>query len=323
METFNLFRQLFKGILFTGVTILSVTGCKTGELKDEVAMLNEKQAFITAQRDSIQKLLNLKSDQYDTIYAHYSKVTTEIKTITVKNQSLQAAYNKRGEQIKKLTAENEDLKNSINKQNIETDSLKREIVLIQQKVAVVETKKVEAEKSNDNLAMALKAKEEKIAADSVARANKPIPPKVSGFISITEIGGGLGLGDVSVDYSSRLLGLNTIAGYKINEHWISGLGAGVNFYNGGAMIPLYVDLRYIIDNGSKVNPFFVADGGAVVDLNGINSSGLFIHPSFGIQKKLNDRASFHVSTGLWIQQAPSGMRNSFYTIKGGVSFRSK
>jgi hypothetical protein len=323
METRGIFRQLFKEILITGVTLLSVSGCKTGGLKDEVAMLNEKQAFITAQRDSIQRLLNLKSIQYDTVYANYNKAMTEIKTMMITNQSLQVARNKKGDQIKTLNSENEVLTTTISKSNIENDSLKTEIALLQQKVTTVETQKAEAEKSNNDLAGTLKANQDKLVADSVALANKPSPRKVSGFISITEIGGGLGLGDVSVDYSRRLVTLNTIVGYRINDHWISGLGAGVNIYNGGTMIPLYVDLRYIFDNGGKVNPFFVADGGAVVDVKSFNSSGLFINPCFGIQKKLTSRASFHISTGLWIQQAPSGMRNSFYTFKGGVSFRAK
>ena len=113
----------------------------------------------------------------------------------------------------------------------------------------------------------------------------------------------------------QLVTVNTIAGYRVNNHFIAGIGAGANFYNGGTMIPLYLDFRYKFNQG-KVTPFFVADGGVLFDPKGLSSSGLFINPAFGIAKKLNNKVSFHISGGLWVQEAPAGSRNSFLNIKG-------
>jgi hypothetical protein len=130
------------------------------------------------------------------------------------------------------------------------------------------------------------------------------------------------LGDASMDYSGSVVTLNTIAGYRVNNHFTAGIGAGFNFYNGGNMIPLYLDFRYRFNEGN-ITPFFVADGGVVFDLKNSSSSGLFINPAFGVSKKLNNKVSFHLSAGILTQQAPAGMRNSFFNFKGGVSFMGK
>jgi len=322
MKSIYLSRQLFNVFLYTALITFLLPGCKTGELNDEVAILIEKQAFIASQRDSLLRILTLKSAQYDTVYARNSSLIEDNKTLADKNKSLQSGYNKRGEQLKKVSAENVEMSKAMSEKSAENDSLRNVIAELQQKVTDTDNQKNEAEKDNAILAQSIQEKDQKIVADSVAIANKPIPAKESGFISITEIGGGLGLGDVSVDYSSRLISINTIAGYRVNNHFIAGIGTGVNIYNGGTMIPLYLDFRYGFNEG-KVSPFFVADGGVLFHPDGLSSSGLFINPAFGITKKLNNKVSFHISAGLWVQEAPQGMRNSFFNIKGGVSFRGK
>jgi hypothetical protein len=315
-------RQLFFVSLFTAIIILLISGCKTGELKDEVAVLNEKQAFITAQRDSLLQIISQKIIQYDTVYAKYNNIIEENKTLIEKNKSLQSGYNKRGDQLKKVSAENVEMLNALSEKSAENDSLRKVIDVLQQKVTDTDNQKTEVEKSNAELAQSLQVKDQIIAADSIAEANKPIPVKESGFISINETGGGFGLGDVAVDYSRSLISINSIAGYRVNNHFIAGIGTGVNIYNGGTMIPLYLDFRYRFNEG-KVTPFFVADGGVLIDTKSISSSGLFINPAFGITKKLNNKVLFHLSAGLWVQEAQQNIRNSFFNVKVGVSFLGK
>lgn len=322
MENIYPSRQLSKVFLYIALIIFFIPGCKPGEQNDEMALLIEKQTFITAQRDSLLRLLDLKNYQIDTVYARINSLKEENKTLAEKNKSLQIALNRKGEQAKKVTAENDAISKALSEKSIENDSLRNVIAVMQQKIIVTDSQKIEVEKSNAILAQSVQQKDMKIAADSIAIANKPKPPKESGFVSITEIGGGLGLGDVSVDYSNRMITVNTIAGYRVNNHFIAGIGTGVNIYNGGFMIPAYLDFRYAFNKG-KVSPFFVADGGVLFHPDGLSSSGLFINPAFGVTKQLNSRTSFHISGGVWVQEAPQGMRNSFFNIKGGVSFMGK
>mgnify|MGYP005840768595 CR=1 FL=1 len=88
------------------------------------------------------------------------------------------------------------------------------------------------------------------------------------------------------------------------------------------MFPLYGDIRYTFGSG-KLMPFVGADAGLLITLDDIGSSGLFVNPLAGLNKKLNNKYSLHAGIGLLIQEAPSGMRNSFVNIKGGVDFRPK
>ncbi len=88
------------------------------------------------------------------------------------------------------------------------------------------------------------------------------------------------------------------------------------------MAPLYLNMRYTF-NGNKLVPFISGDGGVLLTFEDLGSSGLFINPAFGMTKKLSGKINLHLSTGLLVQEAPSGMRNTFINIRGGVDFRGK
>ena len=139
---------------------------------------------------------------------------------------------------------------------------------------------------------------------------------------INEINAGIGLGQVNVDYSRNVFGFTNIFGYEFSRQLLAGIGTGVNFYNGGTMIPLYIDMRYSFGK-KKTEPFFSADGGMLFTLSDIKPTGIFINPSFGIHRHLSSKLSFYVSGGYLLQEAPSGMRNSYVVIKGGMGFTGK
>lgn len=326
MENNYPLRQTARILFFIGLAVIFLLpGCKTGTLKDQVMMLSEKQAFLAGERDSLQRLLNVKTHEFDTVYADYNALSTDFKTLTTKNKSQQSGYYSRGEQLKKVTQENAEMSNSVGEQSAKNDSLQNELRYLQEKIAAIDKAMADAQRNNTTLAQTVKQQEEKIITDSIAEANEPVPPaivKESGFISITEIAGGFGLGDVSVDYSRSLVSFNTIAGYRINNHFLTGIGTGVHAYNGGTLIPLYIDMRYTFKD-TKLTPFIVADGGVLFNLKDFASSGLFINPAFGLTKRLNKKVSLNLSAGVLVQDAASGWRSSFINFKGGVVFRGK
>lgn len=305
-------------------------GCKTGELKEQVAMLSLKQVFLAAERDSLQRLLLIKTHEFDTIYVNYNTLSTDYKTVTAKNKSLQTGYYTRGEQLKKTALTNEELNNSLTVRNIKNDSLiskndsqQKEIVTLQQRIAAIDAMIAENQKTNTALAKTIAEKENRITSDSTISSQLALKVlKESGFISITEIGGAFGLADISTDYSKSCFSLTTIAGYRVNSHFLTGIGAGVNVYNGGTLIPLYIDLRYALKDG-KFTPFIVADGGVLLNPKDFITSSLFINPGLGIKSKLSDKASLHLSAGVLVHQSPGLYRTSFINIKAGVSFSGK
>lgn len=327
MKNLNYGRIILELLLLALVIIFALRGCNVGDLQDEVALLNVNQTLLNSQRDSVQHLLDVKSTQYDSVFANYNYLSTELKKCNEQNKSIRSGYYKRGEELKRVNAENAIIAQTLNIMSSRNDSLQNELNMLNQRIASVENQKSQVEKISDSLSLSLKEKEEKMLADSIAEANKPIPPKESGFISINEIGGGFGLANTEVDYSRSLLSVNTIAAYRFNKHFITGFGTGLSVYNGGTMIPLYLDFRYILRE-RKFTPFIVADGGFLFVLKDFSSSGFFINPAIGASRKLSEKTSLHLSTGLLMQAAPAGpssggYRRSFINIKAGISFKGK
>jgi hypothetical protein len=326
MKNIRLIRQTVRLLLAAALPALFLTtGCKTGELKDQVMVLSQKEIQLVREKDSLMQLVMLKSQALDSKSADLNAVTAEKSTLETKNKTLQSGLYTKGEQLKKTTQANEELNKNVAQKEVKNDSLRKEIITLEQRIALIDAAMAEAQKSNSALALNLKEQEEKRIADSTALANKPKPvppPKESGFISITEVGGGFGMGDVSSDYSRTLVSITTLAGYRINNHFITGIGAGGHFYNGGTLIPLYLDMRYTFRD-SKFSPFIVADGGILFNISDFSTSGLFINPGIGLLRKLNNKTSLNISVGGLIKESPTGFRATFVNFRGGVSFRGK
>lgn len=326
MENKNSFKLTLKVLLLIGTAVTYLLpGCRTGELKDQIIILTEKQTFLAGERDSLQRLLDVKTREMDSLNKGYTTLSTDFKTLTTKNRSLQSGYYSRGVQLKKAAQENAEVRNSMQFQLAKNDSLRQELKFLQEKIAAIDKAMADALVNNTTLAQIVKQKEEKIINDSIAEATKPKPPvvlKESGFISVTEVGGGFGLGDVSTEYSKSLISITTIAAFRVNDRFLTGIGTGAHVYNGGTLIPLYIDMRYTFKQ-AKFTPFLTADGGVLFNLENFNSSGLFINPSFGLEKKLSERIALHLSTGILVKEPPDWLKASFINFRGGITFRGK
>jgi len=144
-----------------------------------------------------------------------------------------------------------------------------------------------------------------------------------GYVNIIEIGPGLGLLDVEADYSRYVFSLTSVNGYLINKTFLAGIGAGFNIYNGGIMVPLFVDLRYTLKNG-VYEPFILMDQGLLLSVNDIvNNTALFINPGVGIRKVLSGRMAFYANMGLMVQMSPGIGRSSFLTVRAGLMLSRK
>lgn len=301
-----------------------IAGCASGDLKDQILALNERQEKLMEEKDSLMKLLGSKGVALDTLKTGLEKLAREKEAVEARNKTLQSGNYKNSQDLKKSQEENRELNQKLAQLQAGNDSLEKEINLLRDRITTVNTNMEEARKTSETLSQLLKQQEEKRIADSIAEANKPrpVPVKESGYVNITELTGGFGLANTSVDYSRSLIGITNVFGYDITRNLLIGGGTGVNIYNGGVMIPLYGDIRYTFGRG-KLLPYVGGDAGLLVTVEDIGSSGLFVNPMVGLNKKLNNKFSLHAGMGLLIQEAPSGMRNSFVNIKGGVDFRPK
>jgi hypothetical protein len=148
--------------------------------------------------------------------------------------------------------------------------------------------------------------------------NKPysILNSSPGYITINEFTAGLGLGDKGVPFSKSFFGINTIHGYQINRNFIIAAGTGISFYNGGTLIPVFLDLRFNFSLRT-ISPYFSGDGGLFLNPSG--PARLFINPGAGIRYSLSDKMCINLGAGFLLQSAET--QNSFVNVKIGLTFK--
>jgi hypothetical protein len=316
-------KSSIKLFLFISVTIL-IAACNNAELNEQIITYTQNQARLAAQKDSLLHLVLEKSMALDAKTTEYEVIVDGQAALLKENKSLQSGLSFRERQLMLAKQSNSELDKAVAGKNAINDSLMQEITILHRKIASIDKEIEQEQENNISLEQSLKQQTEARIADSIAFANKP-PVQVSRplrYINITQIGGAFGIGDTDPDFSRRIISVENISGLELTDHFIAGIGAGINFYNGGAMVPLYLDLRYRF-NDRNIMPFISVDGGVMISLEQLNQSGPFLNPMFGLRKKLNNKFSLNLSTGFMCQYAPAGGRNTFFNLKGGLFFRGK
>lgn len=140
-----------------------------------------------------------------------------------------------------------------------------------------------------------------------------------GYIMINEFTGGFGLGKTTdAPYSNHFVGFTTTHGYQINQSFVAGGGTGISFYNGGTLVPLFLDFRYRI-YVSRVTPYLVADGGFLLDFSGKKDTRAFINPGAGFSYTLKPKLALNFGAGLFVQWGV--FRDSYINLKTGVIYK--
>ena len=161
-----------------------------------------------------------------------------------------------------------------------------------------------------------------ISAQDIVTPNRPVSMLSGdpGFITINELHFGIGLGMTNVPYSKSFFGFTTINGYQINKNFVVAGGTGLSFYNGGMLVPLFLDFRFRF-NVSQFTPYIFGDGGFLLKLSNINSTKLFINPGLGIRYSFTRNWAANLGGGFLIQTGTAGIRDTFINIKAGVTYK--
>ena len=166
-----------------------------------------------------------------------------------------------------------------------------------------------------------------ICAGVTVSAQDEVSPKQSayvlrynpGFITINELTAGIGLGVNDVPYSKSFIGFTTVNGYQIDSNFIAAVGTGLSFYNGGMLVPLFLDFRYGF-NIDQYAPYIFADGGLLFNFSDFKGgTKLFINPGIGVRYYFPGKMAVTLGGGLLIQYGPA--RDTFINIKAGVSYK--
>lgn len=143
-----------------------------------------------------------------------------------------------------------------------------------------------------------------------------------GFINITELTGGVGVGLINLPYSKSFFGLTTVNGYQFTRNIRAGIGVGVLAFNGGTLLPVYLDTRYSF-NAQEYVPFISAAGGVALSLKDIKGdTRIFINPSVGLKWVAANNIGISFSTG-FMAMSGGGFRDSFVNFRLGVEFKGK
>jgi len=324
-------RYLISGLLFLILLLLLLMStCKKGELKDQVTALENDKIVLSNQKDTLNQLLNESRMLYDTLATSYDDLSEEKEALEAKVRSLQSrlssmqtAYNTQGAQLKEAEAEKTMMNNIITRQNDEKDSITHEIVLLNSHITDLKDSLSDGQAENKTLTDIIKIKESRITEDSLAEAERLSAPKENGFVDIISVTGGYGLKLRDLDYEKHLIAIDNVFGYQINRNFLAGIGTGIHLYDGGELIPLFLDFRYRFGKGS-FKPFLSADGGFLLCLEDFEESNTFIQPMIGLSRRLGQKTYLYLSTGLTIIQTPPPYhRSTFFSVKAAFSIPGK
>ena len=142
----------------------------------------------------------------------------------------------------------------------------------------------------------------------------------SRLINITELNAGFGLGETSADFAKYFIGITSILGYSITKNLQSGIGVGMIYYNGGTLVPLFIDVRYLLNFGkTSVYPF--GDGGFLFNAG---KSGdvkrMFLNPGIGLRHSFTNNLSGNLGAGLFVQRGSDQSHDSFVNFKLGLTY---
>ena len=168
-----------------------------------------------------------------------------------------------------------------------------------------------------------------LSASSQRLISPKLPPFVlnplPGYVNITEMNYGFGLGDTDVEYSQFIAGITTVNGYQVNRYFLVGAGTGVFFYNEAYSVPLYLSSRvsYPVINRMLV-PYLNADGGVLLSFEDFNGgTRLFVNPLLGARYTMSQTMAINLGIGLFTQMGPGTHRDSFINFKLGVMWLPK
>jgi hypothetical protein len=147
--------------------------------------------------------------------------------------------------------------------------------------------------------------------------------KFPGYVTITELNIGTGLGATNAPYAANYFGITTIHDYQLNPVLAAGAGTGINFYKQGIELPLFADVRVRIYKKYNVTGLAFGDGGLMFNLKNSSSEKitprLFLNPCIGVRYDVSYTMGLNFGLGVMVQQ--NNVRNSYLNFKFGFTYK--
>lgn len=312
----------FGGALLTGGLLVFawLYNKSNGEIRLlENTLTDTKLAFEGEKQTLIQKLSEA-SNRFDALKVDFAILSDKLINEAARNRRLAAQNTNLNEQQVQAKSEYAKLLEQMAVVSTEKENYKSESDVLRNKVDQLSALLKEKDALNQGQADMILDQNSRIASDSasaVVYIDSVNRVHARQFFNATDLTGGYGLNYRNIPYSSHFYGLTTVNGIMIDNHFMGGIGLGLQYFDGGLVAPIFMEFRYSF--GSSVfTPYFYTDGGFELKFKDFQNSSLFINPGVGLTRKLNEKIALDLGLGYY--QHREAIRSSFVTLKLGLVF---
>lgn len=310
------------GLGLTGLNIIlgTLLTRERGTVRSLKGQLMDTTTVLIREKEVLNGKLNQAFISYDSLMNDFNGLSATLAEQEARNRRLATENNNFMKREQDYKNNYDILLTSFNQLKLENDSFKIILADVRSEKDALQALLMNRDSLNTQMQTKLETQNTKMRLDSaagIALLDSIENENVSGFLNNTELTGGYGLYVRFPEYERYYYGLTTVNGYVINRHFFTGIGIGINSYNGGIMAPLYLDFRYIFSK-KPFSPYFFADGGVLFRFEEFNNPLFFLNPGFGLQKSISDRLALNLGAGVFMQR--SDHRASFVNVKVGFVF---
>jgi uncharacterized coiled-coil protein SlyX len=139
------------------------------------------------------------------------------------------------------------------------------------------------------------------------------------FISAGELESGLGINNTAVPYSQYFFGGSVLFGMEFNKRFLGGIGAGAHVFNGGTLVPVFLEFRYGFPI-KNFTPFIFSKGGPLLNFSGYSHSNLFLNAGIGLRHQVSYNLALNFGTGIYSHNSGVSGRDSFINFNLGLIY---
>jgi hypothetical protein len=317
------------GLLLAAAVViyLLVRSCNDNRLKLEssrLLMIRERDSLANVIKDVRDHLASIKIEN-DTLFEKlsneekynrillYEKINAQkqlrISNHTIKDQS---------EKISVLSEYNGSLLETIEDLQSRIDDLNRQIAQAENKAQVLDNTVTDLNESIKEKDQDLSKTVQTMAEQHLTDSARLYPV----FVSAGEFESGLGINRTEVPYSQYFLGGSVLFGMEFNKRFLGGIGAGAHIFNGGTLMPLFLEFRYGFPIKS-FTPYIFSKGGPLLDFGSYSHSNLFLNAGIGLRHQISEDLAFNFGTGIYSHNSRISGRDSFINFNIGIIYSNK
>jgi len=299
---------------------------------DSRSKLEDTRTSMVRERDSLVSEIRKIQEHFVNLQNEKEALNQTLEKESEANKQLLSDKAVNSRQIKSSNTKITEQKEKINSLSGKNDSLLAEIEALQVKMDELDRKIAGKDKETDNLnsdidnlSKTIKDKDEKIntANEEMILLMKTDSVKMMPrFITAAEILGGWGMSGTDLPFSRWITGGNVTFGMEFNKRFLAGIGTGAHIFNGGTLMPIFLEFRYGFPM-RNFTPYIYSKGGPLINFSGYHHSNLFLNAGIGLRHQLSDNLALNFGTGLYSHNSGVSDRDSFLTLNIGLLFTSK